>query len=952
LKRVIFLLSILLTTLMLTAQTNPEVPDRPWQNIRNSAYTENDLIHIRTEIPADLANDTDFFFNQYNNWSSGALNDLTGTTYEAIIPANPLLDLQLRFRTMIENDFFDIPDLPFPPPDSLALMLPGYIPGNPFPPSLGQMSHVGDDPAGDIGSLPADLDLISHRFSTSDNRIYSALTNNTGSYPTGPLWGPFNVYATLIFNPDTVLRDEVLYALVRVSIPLTLSSGLYRITDLDNIGSNSFHRIGNISQQIINGTLVKGCNLSDLVNDPEFGEWPNASNSLAVASMTVRLTLSIDVTFADLGPVAVMYFDDQIIEPFVNTLPLLSGLEIYEDQAGSVINVTYFDHEANFPIVSEFLSDTGVSYPFETSETDFQQPVLYTAQLPFINAAGTVRFSDNGYQFSEIPILPSPFNLSAEAGYNRIHLSWNMGRESVCGFTEDDAEEYETDGSDRTQLGYNVYRDGDQINSSLIEDNSFIDTGVIYGSSYSYYVTAVFSQGESAPSAPIEASPILPAPYDLTATAGNQAVYLNWTNPLADDPERTNTLSSGIEDSGNSLRNLIGFNIYRNGEQINTEPIAGNEYTDDQVVYDTAYEYYLTTLYDEGESDSSNTAEAVPFILLEPYGLTAETGNGFIHLTWQEPSYGTWIHWDNGEHYTPIGTGQPLQFSAAIRFPPNELQNLGLDSKYLTKISFFPTFQEASYEINVWTGGSAAAPGTLIIEQPVLSPVINTWNIIELNTPVYINVDQELWFGYGVTTPGGHPAGCDSGPAVNGQGNMMFFNGQWTTLLALGPSLNYNWNIQGYTENSATREEVLLSRERQNLLGYNLYRDGEMINAELLIGREYFDYDLQFAQTYEYYVTAVYSEGVSVPSNSTEITYDYPLELDVPDVSIELDSGEVFLSWDLVEGASSYLIYISETPYTENWGEPVATISLPFYSEPVISGKRFFRIIASTAPIE
>ncbi|MCB0807348.1 MAG: choice-of-anchor J domain-containing protein [Bacteroidales bacterium] len=51
------------------------------------------------------------------------------------------------------------------------------------------------------------------------------------------------------------------------------------------------------------------------------------------------------------------------------------------------------------------------------------------------------------------------------------------------------------------------------------------------------------------------------------------------------------------------------------------------------------------------------------------------------------------------------------------------------------------------------------------------------------------------------------------------------------------------------------------------LLGYNVYRDGSMINGSLVETEAYDDEDLPAGQ-YEYYVTAMYDEGESDPSNT------------------------------------------------------------------------------------
>ena len=73
-------------------------------------------------------------------------------------------------------------------------------------------------------------------------------------------------------------------------------------------------------------------------------------------------------------------------------------------------------------------------------------------------------------------------------------------------------------------------------------------------------------------------------------------------------------------------------------------------------------------------------------------------------------------------------------------------------------------------------------------------------------------------------------------------------------------------------------------RESRELLGYNVYRDGVGINAALVTDTEYLDIGLADG-TYQYWITAVYFDGESIPSNTEEVTIstvvtvtdDYPL---------------------------------------------------------------------------
>nr|NQU90328.1 T9SS type A sorting domain-containing protein [Bacteroidota bacterium] len=54
-----------------------------------------------------------------------------------------------------------------------------------------------------------------------------------------------------------------------------------------------------------------------------------------------------------------------------------------------------------------------------------------------------------------------------------------------------------------------------------------------------------------------------------------------------------------------STRGLLGFNVYRNSAQINTSLVSATEYTDENLL-SGAYNYYVTAVYDEGESAPSN----------------------------------------------------------------------------------------------------------------------------------------------------------------------------------------------------------------------------------------------------------------------------------------------------------------------------------------------------------
>jgi hypothetical protein len=72
----------------------------------------------------------------------------------------------------------------------------------------------------------------------------------------------------------------------------------------------------------------------------------------------------------------------------------------------------------------------------------------------------------------------------------------------------------------------------------------------------------------------------------------------------------------------------------------------------------------------------------------------------------------------------------------------------------------------------------------------------------------------------------------DDGPAIDGYGNMINFDG-WQTSLELNPELNYNWNIAVHLV-SETGISFLLSKGSRDLVGFNVYRSIDGGGYELL----------------------------------------------------------------------------------------------------------------------
>ena len=189
---------------------------------------------------------------------------------------------------------------------------------------------------------------------------------------------------------------------------------------------------------------------------------------------------------------------------------------------------------------------------------------------------------------------------------------------------------------------------------------------------------------------------------------------------------------------------------------------------------------------------------------------TENTGGASVNLSWLEPTVAQegWLHYDDGTNNNSFGTAGSLSFTVAVRYPAASLQDYAGGS--LQAVKMWPA-QGGNYNVRVWTGGDASGPGTMMVDQNVV-PVLNSYNTVILNDPVYISGNDDLWFGFLCDVTGVNPAyaGFDFGPAVAGLGNLIHWQGSWTTSTAVNPYLDFNWNIQGFAGMNAPGGETVL----------------------------------------------------------------------------------------------------------------------------------------------
>ncbi len=422
-KKVIFLFVFILMAISAFAQI-PELTF--WNNIRNSSYTINNELHIRCETIELPGIEAELFYSTGTGWESVEMLNFMSLTYEGIIPGLPGETQFCRFKTDT---------------DTLVGMMPAYIPDDVFPPTIGELSYVAVDTTGDVLD-PAcpNLDITGNYFGYSDSRFYGGLTSDSSDFPLdsgGMFPDTYYFYITVILNPETVLIDSVVYAMIYADVSFLLSPGLYRITGTE-FSLGTFEMIGNIETQVIDTTLVMACDIETLTGDEFFGTWPNMTNSLGLEMITAKYVLPLEFLMTDFSKPSLQNIDQYIIEPFTNILPEISDLNYNISGGFTTFTCTYFDENGHFPIVAEVEME-GSIYPILPTFFDYSIPVEFITEIPLTNwVEATFRFSDNGYEFVEETIInttgieidqlsvsdfqlrnyPNPFNPTTTISFN------------------------------------------------------------------------------------------------------------------------------------------------------------------------------------------------------------------------------------------------------------------------------------------------------------------------------------------------------------------------------------------------------------------------------------------------------------------------------------------------------------------------------------------------------
>lgn len=474
--------------------------------------------------------------------------------------------------------------------------------------------------------------------------------------------------------------------------------------------------------------------------------------------------------------------------------------------------------------------------------------------------------------------------------------------------------------------GYKIYRNDNLL--TTVTDLSHTDLAVTNGTTYSYYVKVAYSEGDSDASNTVTATPNALAPTNLTASAGNGVVQLNWDGTAGRSIDETSVFAEKIDEQ----RVISGYKIYRNGSALTT--LTQTTYLDNDVINGTSYTYYVTTLYSNpaGESAASNTVSATP--------------NPIYNVVIGEGTSGTGGYdgsplsiWYKSLHGQSVYTKAELNAAGVIG--PNYITHLGFNVITPTPYAM-PNYIIRMGHTNASNVANWISTGlNQNWHASSYHPTQTGWDMIQLNTPFMWNGEDNIVVdtAFDVASEYSSTGSIQYTDITDGYRYTRSDTADQTDVFTGGDTSSKRPNIQLTVLSiesdfypplnltaSPSHRSVLLDWEAPvigNPTGYKVFRNNNQVASTADLS--YTDTGLVNGSTYSYYVKAAYSDGDSDASNTASATPNL-----APPTNLTAMPGNniVQLSWDAAAGRG-----IEETPV---FGEKTN-------DERIISGYRIYR---------
>jgi hypothetical protein len=371
--------------------------------------------------------------------------------------------------------------------------------------------------------------------------------------------------------------------------------------------------------------------------------------------------------------------------------------------------------------------------------------------------------------------------------------------------------------------------------------------------------------------------------------------------------------------------NIIGVEIFRNGEWLAEVHAPAQTYTDAAV--EGATEYEIRVVYDGLTEDYTYYAMSCPQMVAvedNPCAVTPDNLTGTYEyvsgtefgalINWTYGTGAEWFYYDNGTPATSVGEGDAhLPLYWGIMVPTTALN--GYNGFALTRVAFFETDAVGTATINIYQGGSNA-PGTLIHTQDVDYTGLLDWHYVDLTANVPVDVNQNLWITMYNNGDIEYPATCS---ANTGDPNGRWISEDGTNWMDVATAgLSYTWMVRGFVTNAVEAAEAVAlapfngggtttmnfsavelnvnatefnnTKNTREPVSFNVYRNGAVVGNVPYTGEYRYSYfDNVAAGNYEYQVTAVYDACESDFALTPDLSQNY-VDVTVTSVSETVDS--------------------------------------------------------------
>jgi PQQ-dependent dehydrogenase (s-GDH family) len=457
----------------------------------------------------------------------------------------------------------------------------------------------------------------------------------------------------------------------------------------------------------------------------------------------------------------------------------------------------------------------------------------------------------------------APANLAASGiTQSSLTLSWQASTDNI-GVT-----------------GYDIYRNGVKINSSLVTGTTYNVTGLSAETSYSFYVVARDAAGNTSAQSntvditiPDTTPPSVPG--SLTAlNVAQTSLNLDWN---------ASTDNVGV----------TGYDVYQDGVKINTSPVTSSNYSVSGLTASTTYTFYVTASDAAGNiSGNSNQVQVTTAAPPDTEAPTAPTNLVASNLTYSSVD----LNWDASSDN--IGVAGYDVFVNGNKANASLVPGTSYTVTGLTPSTTYNIHVEASDATGNRTVGETifvttpeqpdtqapTAPSGLTASSVTETSLTLTWNAstdnvgvigydvyqnnVKINSAPVTALTYNVTGLTGATTYSFYIKAFDDAGNVSAQSNTI----NVTTLDTQAPTAPSNLASSNVTSTTLTLNWTAAA-DNVAVTGYDVYQNGNKINGSPVTGLTYNVTGLTASASYSFFVRARDAAGnISGNSNTINVT--------------------------------------------------------------------------------